>query len=43
MRLFLGGRDEKLTVWHTDQWKKGPDFVLLCTFSGLGRCCRFQI
>ncbi len=36
MRLFLGGCDEKLTVRHPDQWKKGQAFVLLGTFLGLG-------
>ncbi len=36
MRLFLGGCNEKSTVRHPDQWKKGRDFVLHCTFWELG-------
>ncbi len=36
VQFFLRGRDEKLTVWHSDIWKKGQDFVLHCTFWELG-------
>ncbi len=35
MRLFLRGCNEKLTMRHPDQQKKGQDFVL-CTFLGRG-------
>ncbi len=35
IQFFLEVCDEKLTVWHPDQWKKSRDFVLHCTFWGL--------